>query len=139
MKGVARRSPKPIRILQGPTELKQRSRNNTCTPIAMGVPQSPVDPARGDGVSVEVFVLLDLGSAFLRYVLVIDRPPRSSPESTQQLIAHGQCQRNTENTPIKEDAVQVLSRRAQKIYIKNSTASSLGSSHRFCAAGLRSL
>lgn len=88
---------KTHQILQGPTELKQSSRNNTCTPIAMNDPWRHMDLAGG---TVDLSPCLFQWPCLSVYEIHIgywSLSPSLSRENPQ-LMALVWCQRNTENT-----------------------------------------
>lgn len=115
---------KAHQILQGPTELKQRSRNNTCTPIAMNIPQRHMDLAGGYCGSVPVFVLwpwLSVCEIHIGYRLLSPSLSRENP----QLMALVWCQRNTENTHRGGHSLSASWEGSENTH-PNSVASSMG-------------
>lgn len=125
---------KAHQILQGPTELKQSSRNNTCTPIAMNDPWRHMDLAGGDCGSVPMFVSVTLPECLWNtYWLLISVPIPQQREPTVNGI--GLVSEKHRKHP-EEDTALVLHGRAQKIHIQTQWHHPQAFFQSFCTAGL---
>lgn len=126
---------KAHQILQGPTELKQRSRNNTCTPIAMNIPQGHMDLAGGYCGSVRVFVLVTLAECLWNtYWLSIAVPIPHHREPTVNGI--GLVSEKHRKHAQKRTQPQCFVAGIRKYTSKLSGITQSLFSHSFCAAGL---